>query len=242
MQELEPGLSVFVPALNEERYIGPMIEALVAGLRATLPRFEILLVDDGSTDATGAIMDELAARHPEVSVFHHPQRRGLGEGYRTALANAKFATITDLPGDDSVDLESMPPFWEATRTHRTVIGPRKNQGSMRSPLRAFLSNLFTRSINLLFGMDLDDVHGAYAVPTAEVRKMPLSFAGYSYQVEILAYLLAGTRGTAQRPMRLKPDDATKSRALRLKTLWDLTRVLARLFWELRLAPALCRRA
>ncbi|MHC1753285.1 glycosyltransferase family 2 protein [Humidesulfovibrio sp.] len=242
MPELEPGLSVFVPALNEERYIGPMIEALATGLRATLPRFEILLVDDGSTDATGSIMDDLAARHPEVRVFHNPRCLGLGEGYRTALTNARFATITDLPGDDSYDLMSMREFWEATRTHETVIGCRMNQRAMRSPLRAVLSNLFTTCVNLLFNMDLRDIHGPVAVPVAEVRKAPLSYAGYVYSMEMLVYLLSGKRDIPHRPVRLKPDDRAKSRALRLQTVWSLSKVLLRLFWQVRLAPIIQRRA
>lgn len=237
MSGLEPGLSVFVPALNEETCIGPMIESLLAGLRANVARFEIIMIDDGSTDGTGRIMDELAARNPELVVIHNPRNLGLGEGYRKALFTARFATITDLPGDDSFDIGSMPAFWAATKDCPIVIGHRQNQGEMRTALRAVLSRLFTGSINLLFGINVKDVHGPIAVPVAEVRALPLDYAGYSYQVDILVHLLAKKRPILQRPVRLRPDDAAKSQALRLRTLWDVTRTLARLFWTLRLFPA-----
>ncbi|MDQ7834814.1 MAG: glycosyltransferase family 2 protein [Humidesulfovibrio sp.] len=237
MSERAPGLTVFVPALNEEKCIGPMIEALVEGLRANVEHFEVIMINDGSTDGTGRIMNELASRHPELVVIHNERNLGLGEGYRKALASARFDTITDLPGDDSFDIGSMAAFWGATKESAIVIGFRQNQAAMRTPLRAVLSWLFTACLNMLLGLQVKDVHGPIAVPVSEVRRLPLNYAGYSYQMEILAHLLMRRRDKVQVPVSLRPDDAAKSKALRLRTLWDVSRTLARLFWTLRLFPS-----
>ena len=82
------GLSFFFPALNEEDNVAPIVEEAVA----VLPRFaddiEITVVDDGSTDRTGGIADELATKDPHVRVIHHGTRRGYGGAVRSGLRAA----------------------------------------------------------------------------------------------------------------------------------------------------------
>ena len=93
-------LSYFFPAHNEAENI----EALVAEALETLPaiaeRFEIIAVDDGSTDGTGALADGLAAEHPDVvRAVHHPQNQGYGAAVRSGLAAARFPLICFTDGD-----------------------------------------------------------------------------------------------------------------------------------------------
>src|SRR5260370_41255054 len=70
-------LTIVIPALNEAGKIAATVEEVLPLARELLSDFEILLVNDGSTDETGAIMDEVAARHAHMTVIHHAQRRGL---------------------------------------------------------------------------------------------------------------------------------------------------------------------
>jgi len=82
------GLSFFFPALNEEENVAPIVEEALT----VLPRFaddlEITVVDDGSTDRTGAIADELALKDSRVRVIHHGTRRGYGGAVRSGLVAA----------------------------------------------------------------------------------------------------------------------------------------------------------
>src|SRR5215831_16251583 len=98
-------LSIIVPAYNESR----ALEGVVANIEAaagTLDGYEVVLVDDGSTDDTGQIADELALTHPNVRVIHHSPNRGFAAAYASGLAKARLAYVTFLPGDNEVALGS----------------------------------------------------------------------------------------------------------------------------------------
>lgn len=93
-------LSIVVPVFNEEEYVeAAIVRALAAPLPAGL-RSEVVAVDDGSTDSSGRILDDLAARFPErIRVFHHPVNRGKGAAVRTAIerAAAMLAAMARAP-------------------------------------------------------------------------------------------------------------------------------------------------
>ena len=84
-------LSVFLPCYEEEGNVARTVERAVAVLRERdLDRFEIIVVNDGSRDRTGAIADALAGEYDEVRVAHHAQNQGYGGALRTGFAEAKF--------------------------------------------------------------------------------------------------------------------------------------------------------
>jgi glycosyltransferase involved in cell wall biosynthesis len=95
-----PRLSYFFPAHDEAENIEALVQEALAGLGAIAERFEIIAVDDGSADGTGAIADRLAAEHPGVvRVVHHPRNRGYGAAVRSGLAAARFELICFTDGD-----------------------------------------------------------------------------------------------------------------------------------------------
>src|ERR1700761_8003069 len=96
-------LTIVVPALNEQEKIAETIEGILPSARDLLDDFEIILIDDGSTDDTGAIMDRYAAEEPRIQVVHHAQRQGVGAGFKSALQRAKFNSITLVPGDHAFE-------------------------------------------------------------------------------------------------------------------------------------------
>jgi glycosyltransferase involved in cell wall biosynthesis len=99
MTERAAKLSFFFPAHNEAENI----EALVAEALVELPKladeFEIIAVDDGSTDGTGAIADRLAAEHANVRAVHHPVNRGYGAALRSGFAASRYPLVCLLDGD-----------------------------------------------------------------------------------------------------------------------------------------------
>src|SRR4029079_14988371 len=97
------GLTVFFPALNDSG----TIDSLVITARRTAQRltsdFEIIVVNDGSTDSTPEIAEELARTYPEVRVIHHPKNRGYGGAIKTGIGSARqdviFYNDSDRPND-----------------------------------------------------------------------------------------------------------------------------------------------
>ena len=93
-------LSYFFPAHNEEANLEGLVDEALATLPLLAETFEIIAVDDGSRDATPAIADELAARHPGVvRVVHHPTNLGYGAALRSGFAAARYELVAFTDGD-----------------------------------------------------------------------------------------------------------------------------------------------
>ncbi len=99
-----PLVSVIVPCFNEAKGIREVIEQL---MRTRYPNFEVIAVDDGSTDETGAILDRLAQRYPALRVVHHAVNQGKAVGLNTAAVLAQGEYILGVDGDALVDRDAI---------------------------------------------------------------------------------------------------------------------------------------
>jgi glycosyltransferase involved in cell wall biosynthesis len=100
----KPNVSVFFPVYNDERTVERVTEKAIAVLKEIAQNYEVIIVDDGSPDRSGQIADELAAKHPFVSVVHHPKNLGYGAAVKSGLARARYEWICFTDGDDEYDL------------------------------------------------------------------------------------------------------------------------------------------
>lgn len=93
-------LSYFFPAHNEEANVRGLVEEALGALPALAETFEIVIVDDGSRDATGAIADGLSAAHPDVvRAVHHPTNLGYGAALLSGFRAARFELVAFTDGD-----------------------------------------------------------------------------------------------------------------------------------------------
>lgn len=100
MRDRVPRLSYFFPAHNEEANLRGLVEEALETLPTLAEAFEIVIVDDGSRDATGAIADELAAAHPEiVRAVHHPTNLGYGAALLSGFRAARHDLVAFTDGD-----------------------------------------------------------------------------------------------------------------------------------------------
>lgn len=169
-------LSYFFPALNEEGHVRPLVARAVEVLSGVADRFEIIVVDDGSSDRTGAHADELAAADPRIRVVHHPSRRGYGGAVRSGIAASRYPLIFFTDGDrqfDPVDVVLLlPQIAEAD----AAIGYRKKRSD---PLRRrFVGWSYNLAIRTLFGLPVRDVDCAFKLFRREVfERVPLESIG-----------------------------------------------------------------
>ena len=98
-----PLISVIVPVWNVEDYIREAVESV---LKQTEPRFELLLIDDGSTDGSGAILDEYAVKDPRVKVFH-TENRGVSAARNRGMDEARGEWLFFLDGDDWLEEDAL---------------------------------------------------------------------------------------------------------------------------------------
>ena len=229
------GLSFFFPALNEEDNVAPIVEEALA----VLPRFaddiEITVVDDGSTDRTGAIADELATRDPRVRVIHHGTRRGYGGAVRSGLVAATKPWIFFTDGDRQFALEDLALLVAATDGADAVVGFRKKRADPAR--RLFVAWVYNHLISLLFGGGWRDVDCAFKLFRREVFvRVPLERVrsnGAFFSPELLITLRRAGVGVRQVGVRHFPRTAHEPKGASprviVRAIRDLLRLRARLW-------------
>ena len=181
---------VIVPTYNEAENI----RELVPRVLGQDPGMEILVVDDNSTDGTGALVEEIRVTEPRLHILHRPQKLGLGTayvaGFRYALEHG-YDLVFEMDADFSHDPDSIPAFLEAVKDNDLVLGSRYLNGVtvVNWPLsRLILSygaNLYTRIIT---GMPLKDATGGFkCFRRTTLERVDLDRVrsdGYGFQIEM----------------------------------------------------------
>ncbi len=146
-----PLLSVVVPVLNEEANVGPLIAEIRDALSGVCA-FEIVFVDDGSTDGTAAGLAALRARVPELRVLTHSARSGQSAGLRSGITAARGRLIATLDGDgqnDPADIPALLRAWQGDSGTAAlmVTGHRVNRRDTWTKRRASrIANALRRSL------------------------------------------------------------------------------------------------
>lgn len=229
------GLSFFFPALNEEDNVAP----IVAEALSVLPRFaddlEITVVDDGSSDRTGAIADELARSDPRVRVIHHGTRRGYGGAVRSGLVAATKPWVFFTDGDRQFALEDLALLIAESEGADAVVGFRKKRADPAR--RLFVAWVYNGLIRVLFGGGWRDVDCAFKLFRREVFvRVPLERVrsnGAFFSPELLITLRrAGVRvrqvGVRHFPRTAHEPKGASPRVI-LRAIRDLIRLRARLW-------------
>ena len=230
-----PALSFFFPAYNEEADVEDVVRE---GL-SVLPRFaedlEVIVIDDGSTDATGPIADRLAAEDPRVRVVHHKPNRGYGGAVRSGLASATKPYVFFTDGDRQFRLEDLDRLLPLLDSADVVIGWRIKRADPAK--RRFIAWVYNRLIRVLFGAPFRDVDCAFKIFRREVfQRVPLARVRANsafFSPELLLVLRAGGVRIAQVGVRHFPRarGEEKGATLRvvLRTFRDLLLLRLRLW-------------
>jgi glycosyltransferase involved in cell wall biosynthesis len=150
------GLSIFFPAYNDSGTIASLVISALQAAQTLTPDHEVIVVNDGSQDATGAIADELARLYPQVRVIHHPQNRGYGGALRTGFASARKELIFYTDGDAQYDPREMTTLWERMDDDVDLVNGYKIGRS--DPLyRVIIGRVYHYTVKLLFGLEVRDV-------------------------------------------------------------------------------------
>lgn len=147
-------ISIVIPAFNEKDTIENVAQEATKALKDLKIDYEIVLIDDGSTDGTFEIIDKLA-RNKKVRVIHHKQNKGFTGAMRTAFGSAKKHLVFLAPADGQFDFDQLESFVESIRGYDVAIAYRvKNEESF---LRKFNSKIFHFLCRTLFNINFREI-------------------------------------------------------------------------------------
>lgn len=181
---------VVLPTYNERENIAAIVPAILAAS----PELDVLVVDDGSPDGTGALAQELAGREPRVRVLHRQRKGGLGRaylaGFEVALG-AGYGRILEMDADFSHDPSRLPALLATSRDADLVLGSRyvPGGGTRNWGLgRRLLSRGGSLYARLILGVPVRDLTGGFKCFRREVLERidlrSVTSAGYAFQIEL----------------------------------------------------------
>ena len=226
-------LSVIVPALNEADNLEATMKAARRALVETVRDFEIIVVDDGSTDATGEIADRLATAHPEVRVMHNGRNRGFGASFARGVEMARKDAVMFVPGDNGWPYASLRELFMALGTADVVTAYTTNP-EIRPLGRRVVSRLYTSALNTLFGHRLRYYNGLAIYPLNMLRTRPVTTGGFAFMAEALLNALAAGLTHVEVGVPISERAGGSSKAIRLKNVVSVAGTIAHLFWTLRI--------
>ena len=162
-----PGLSVFFPAFNDGGTIGSLVIRAVQVASQLTPDFEVIVVNDGSTDATREIIDELARTYPQVRAIHHARNRGYGGALRTGFAAATKDLIAYTDGDAQYDPTELDALWGRLTPDVDVVTGYKISRSDPAH-RIVIGRIYHYTVKLLFRLRVRDVDCDFRLMRREV--------------------------------------------------------------------------
>jgi dolichol-phosphate mannosyltransferase len=182
---------VIVPTYNERENLPRLVPAILS----RDSRLEILVVDDGSPDGTGALADEIAAGEPRVHVLHRAGKLGLGTAYLAGFAwgiERGYDCLFEMDADFSHDPAHLPQFLAAIEQYDVVLGSRYLQGRVTVVnwpigrlLLSYFANMYARWVT---GLPIADATGGFKCfrrqVLASIDLTRVESNGYAFQIEM----------------------------------------------------------
>jgi glycosyltransferase involved in cell wall biosynthesis len=229
------GLSLLAWAYNEEQLVEGFLERAVSLLEETVDDYEVVFVDDGSTDETGALADAFARTHPMVRVIHHPQNLNVGMACRTAVAHARKDYLLWQTVDWSYDLTNLRLFLELLDYYDVVQGVRPVPIRLLSyiPVVRSIYRVRSRSDNIrkalvslinyyvlriLFGVRFHDFQNVTIYPRRLVQSFAMRGRTSFVNPEFLIRSYAAGAGFIEVPISFIKRSAGKAKGTKLRTI------------------------
>ncbi len=215
-------LSVIMPALNEEKNIISAIERTLSAFDDTDINGEIVVVNDGSTDSTGPLVENRAASEKRVRMIVHKTPQGIGASFWDGVKEARGDIVTMFPGDDENEPLEPLQYFNLLENVDIVVPFICNKGA-RSKTRERLSSLYTSIINLTFGTRLNYTNGTVLYRRSILSGLELKSRGFFYQTELLIKTIKRGYLFAEVPNLLRKRSSGVSKAISLKSFFAVVR-------------------
>jgi glycosyltransferase involved in cell wall biosynthesis len=155
MTDKKPDISFFFPVYNDETTVRIVAARAIELLEDVADNYEIIIVNDGSPDSSGAIADALAAENEKISVIHHPVNKGYGAAMKTGIAASRYDIICMVDGDNEYDVFDLKKMLAVRNYYMLIIAFRYKK--LYSTKRIFISFIYNTVLRLVFKSPFRDI-------------------------------------------------------------------------------------
>lgn len=227
------GISIIIPAYNEAGNIAAAVKSALQAVTSILRRYEILIVDDCSFDATSEISRSLARKNSHIKYVRRPVNGGLGLAFLTGVKHARMPFVSWFPGDNDTSGGSLRNLIKVRHEAQIVMAYTVNP-QRRSVFRRVVSLAFTNMLNMLFRYHLRYYNGCFVTKTSIVRSVPLISTGHIIFAELKLRLLSLGMSYKEIPFYHIGRKSGVTTAFRWKNIFSIIITIAKLFWEIRI--------
>jgi glycosyltransferase involved in cell wall biosynthesis len=220
-----PSLSIIIPAYNESENIVDTLENVVRALEPLALRHEILVIDDGSTDSTAALVTSSVKRFPAVRLLVNERNMGFGWSYRRGVEAAALDHIVMVHGDNAWGFETLREFFSHVGRADVIVGYTRDMWATRTKTRTLISKGYTLVVNLITRRRLKYYNGLQIHPAQVLKSLKIQSSGYGFQSEVLVKSLRRSKTVVEVPMDLIERAKGESKAFRVKNFVDVLRTL-----------------
>lgn len=221
-------LTIVIPAFNEEQRVEKVIIEVIESAERYLESYEIVVINDGSSDKTGEIADQIAnSFNTNLKVIHIQSNRGVGNAFQIGLSMSCYHSITLIPGDNAFNKTGIESVFKRVGEADLIVTYRENF-SERTFIRRKLSLIATFLVRMLSGKAIRDAHSLFVYPVSATRKIQFSL-GYGYHMETLVRNLRKAEKFIELPVQLNPKPDVSSGVMKFRTLISLLATVCSLF-------------
>jgi glycosyltransferase involved in cell wall biosynthesis len=222
-------VSVVLPAYNEEDNIVEAVRQALAAAEPVSERQEVIVVDDGSSDATAVLAASLAEHDSRVRLVKHERNRGYGSAVRSGIAAARMEWVLLTDADLQFDLTQLAEFATHTAEARLVIGYRAERSD---PLiRRINARGWNGLVHVLFNLRVRDVDAAFKlIRRSTLDGIELVATGAAVDAELLAKATEGGAELVELPVRHLPRTAGAPSGANLRVIARAFRELFLIWW------------
>lgn len=216
---LHDTVTVIIPAYNEEENIAAAVKTAIDVVSKLFSDFKIFIVNDGSTDTTGKIADQLASKNNNITVVHHQRNEGIGAAFRDGIAMASHYYLTGFPGDNDFSKEAFGNLLMA-RKKNCFVSSYMTDTSDREAIRQIISIFFSKMMNLIFHLRLKYYNGYFICPLKFVQPIRIKSPGFTFFAEIKIKVIKKNVKYIEIPFTYIPRLRGVSKALTWKSVFQ----------------------
>jgi len=219
--EEENSITVIVPALNEEANLTPSIETVESVVRR-FTKFEIIIFNDGSSDRTGDVAREIAAKNENIRVIHHDKPKGLGYVYKAGIKLAKTEYVFLFTGDNEGTKEQIESILSLAGKADIVV-PYTANPEIRPLFRQVISKAFVIVLNTIFGLRLRYYNGTVLHKSKIVNSIEIKTDSFAYQAEALIKLIKSGHSFIEVGVNIGKRTSGSSKMFELKNIINIAK-------------------